>query len=116
MAGGRGRHGRSMVRVLLPIRSGTTAPLAAGAGRQRRGRRGGRFLDGSRVVVLVAGQGGAAGEGLLAVGVGTFVWSLPRMDATMPCERGRITERLQQVRGEDADGDVDLTLPHRSHM
>lgn len=44
------------------------------------------FLDGTGVMVLVTGQGRAARECLLAVGVRTFVGSLARMDTTMPSQ------------------------------
>lgn len=42
------------------------------------------LFDSSGVVVLVAGKGCAAGECLLAVGVGTLVRSFARMDPAMP--------------------------------
>lgn len=53
------------------------------------------FLDCARVVVLVACQGSAASECLLAVRVGALVGTLPRVDSAVSRQRGRITERLQ---------------------
>jgi hypothetical protein len=42
------------------------------------------------LVVLMSREGRAAREGLLAVGVWAFVWSLSRVDAAMACERTTI--------------------------
>lgn len=42
------------------------------------------FLDRPSVMVLVPGQGRTAGEGLLAIGVGTLVRSLSGVDAAVP--------------------------------
>jgi hypothetical protein len=46
-------------------------------------------------MVLVAGQGGAARERLLAIGIWALVGSLSRVDATMSRKTTRVTERLE---------------------
>ena len=53
------------------------------------------FFDGTAVVALVAGQGGAACERLLTVCIWTFVRSFSGMNPPMPGERARVTERLR---------------------
>lgn len=45
----------------------------------------------------MTGQGGAAREGLLAIGIGTLVRALARVDPTMPCQGARVAEGLGQV-------------------
>lgn len=54
----------------------------------------GGLFDGAGVVVLVAGEGCAASEGLLAVGVGTLVWPLAGVDSAVSGERGGVAEGL----------------------
>jgi hypothetical protein len=68
-------------------------------------------------MVLVAGQGGATREGLLAVGVWALVGPLSRVDAAMASQRTRVTERLCNVslRMQDMRR-KEHTFPHRSHM
>ena len=56
----------------------------------------GSLLDCSSVVVLMAGQGGTAGEGLLAVRIRTLVGALSGVDSAMSCERRGITKRLYE--------------------
>jgi hypothetical protein len=45
-------------------------------------------------MVLMSCECGAAGEGLLAVGVGALVWPLARMNPSVAGERTAVTERL----------------------
>lgn len=54
----------------------------------------GGLFNGAGVVVLVAGKGGAAGECLLAVGVGTLVWPLAGVDSAVSGERGGVAKGL----------------------
>ena len=52
------------------------------------------LLDSASVMVLVAGQGGAAGKCLLAVGIWALVRALARVNAAMARQRAGITEGL----------------------
>jgi len=46
------------------------------------------------VVVLVAREGGASGESLLAVGIWALVGSLPTVNTTVTCQGAGIAEGL----------------------
>ena len=53
-----------------------------------------RIFDGADVLILVPGQGGAASEGLLAVGIRASIGSLAGVNAAMASKRAAITEGL----------------------
>lgn len=55
---------------------------------------GSRLLDGTSVMVLVTSQCRSSSKGLLAVGIGTFVRSLSRVNASVSGERAGVAERL----------------------
>lgn len=91
--GGGGGKRRGVLGVVIDVGAGG----ADGSSRTRcqgGGGGGGGLFDGAGVVVLVASQSGATGEGLLAVGVGALVWALAGVDASMAGQRAGITKGL----------------------
>lgn len=98
--GGRRQRRACVIRadVAEPVRARRTADktahLVGRATRQDSSRGTGGILNGTRVVILVAGQGGAARKGLLAVGVGALVRALAGVDATMASQRAGVAKRL----------------------
>ena len=56
-----------------------------------------RIFEGADVLILVPGQGGAASEGLLAVGIRASVGPLAGMDAAMASEGAAVAEGLQHT-------------------
>lgn len=90
---GRGcRHRRFLVRHLVNV-------MLAFAVRRGKGGSsgGGSLLNSAAVVVLMTCESGAAGEGLLAVGVGALVRPLAGMRAAMTRERAAVTEALSHI-------------------
>ena len=53
-----------------------------------------RFFDGAGVMILVASEGSAACERLLAIRVRALVWSLPGVNTAMTSKRAGIREGL----------------------
>ena len=99
--GGGGVEWRGRLRIVTAIRAAGAA--GRGGPRGKRGScSGGSLLHRAGMVVLVAGQGGAARKRLLAVGIGTLVRALSRVDTAMTCQRTRVTEGLA---GRLAKGD-----------
>ena len=90
---GRGSsQGRAVVGHVIAIRSLRHALWLSG--RKCGGSRIGSFLNGSTVMVLMAGKGGSASKGLLTIGIWALVGALSRMRTSMTSERAAITERL----------------------
>jgi hypothetical protein len=89
----RGIQGRSVFRIVAAIGAASPARCSGTRGQGSSGGRSGLF-DGASVVVLVACQGGATRKCFLAIRIRALVGSLPRVDATMPSQRARVTERL----------------------
>lgn len=98
----RGAHLGIGLRELVSIRAACPAG-SRGAGGECSSSGGSGLLDSSGVVILMAGQGGATRESLLAVGIRALVRPFSRMDAAMPCQRARITEGLRYWLGLATD-------------
>lgn len=90
---------------MVAIGSSLACTLALGRG-ESCGRCSSSFFDVTRMVVLVAGQGRATSESLLAVGIGALVRASPRMYPSVASQRAAITERLQRGQYEDLRGDT----------
>lgn len=95
IVGRRRVQGRCGLRVFLSVRTSGSArgrcPRSEGCGRSCS-----RFLNSACVVVLMARQGSATRERLLAVRVGTLVRALARVDASVAREGARVAEGLGQ--------------------
>ena len=57
----------------------------------------GCFFHSARVLILVTSQSSATRKGLLAIRERAFVWSFPRVYATMSGQGARIAERLPSL-------------------
>ena len=102
-----GRDGSTVLRSLRSWRSAVNriVVLIVGASRTLTGQassccercrsRRFRLFDSTGVMVLVSSQCSATSERLLTIGIRALVWSLARVNAPVPCERARITKRLQ---------------------
>lgn len=91
------RHRRAVVRDLVAIGAGRACGSRPRHTVTSQGLCGGTrsILNRARVMVLVAGQGRAAGEGLLTVGVGALVRALARVYTTVPGQGTRVAEGLR---------------------
>lgn len=76
-------RGRQLVREMVRIVVLGIVEPDNGMGAQIGGGFCGSLLERAGVVVLVAGQGGAAGEGLLTIGIRALVRALSRVNAAM---------------------------------
>lgn len=109
---------RSILRVITSVRAASPA-WSSSTRCESSGCCSGSLFDSAGVMILMAGQGGATSKSLLAIGIWALVRPLSRVDATMSCQRTRVTKRLQSMLEQSVVLQrkwMEITLPHRSHI